>query len=106
MVGGQDTPAFTIRTRPSPEVVPGRAEQVRRSARERFGRSKAQRDSEALGRRLVGRRGRSVSGGGSLGGSAGVSGGGPQMPGADGAFPAWNGSDTSAGRVSDSWMDS
>ncbi len=37
IAAGQETPAFTLRTRPAPPAVPGRADLVRRAAREVYG---------------------------------------------------------------------
>ena len=37
VAGGQQAPAFTIRTRPLPGAIPGRAELVRRAARDAYG---------------------------------------------------------------------
>jgi hypothetical protein len=51
VVAGAETPAFTLRTRPAPPPVPGRAEEARRGARAAYGRSAEQRRAEVVGRR-------------------------------------------------------
>ena len=39
VVAGAETPAFTLRTRPAPAAVPGRADHVREVSRRRYGRT-------------------------------------------------------------------
>ena len=51
---GSELPACTVRTRPVPDPIPGRAEQVRAAARDRFGRTEQQRRQERLRRELSG----------------------------------------------------
>jgi hypothetical protein len=48
--GGRELPACTIRTRPAPNPVPGRAKAARAAARARHGRSAADRQQEQLQR--------------------------------------------------------
>jgi energy-coupling factor transporter ATP-binding protein EcfA2 len=50
LAGGSELPACTIRTRPVPPAIPGRAEQARAAARARFGRTRQQRRQESLRR--------------------------------------------------------
>jgi len=45
-----EQPAFTLRTRLAPAPLEGRAQAVRTAARRNFGRTQAQRRSDALGR--------------------------------------------------------
>jgi len=52
LVGGQELPACTIRTRPLGAAVPGRAEAVRAAARKHYGRTAAQRRRATLKRGL------------------------------------------------------
>ncbi len=49
---GQELPACTLQTRPLPQPVPGRADQVRAAARRRYGRTPAQHRRAALERDL------------------------------------------------------
>jgi hypothetical protein len=51
---GSELPACTVRTRPAPDPIPGRANQVRAAARARFGRTEQQRRQERLRRELTG----------------------------------------------------
>jgi hypothetical protein len=48
--GGSELPACTIRTRPAPQAIPGRADAARAAARARFGRTRQQRRRERLAR--------------------------------------------------------
>ncbi len=107
VVGGQDTPAFTLRTRPAPEPVPGRADAVRAAARERFGRDHDARRAEALWRNLAGRQARppGTSVGASPGTSAGRSVGVLDLPGSNGAFGHVDGPNTPADGEADSWSE-
>lgn len=57
VVDGAERPAFTLRSRPARQAVPGRAQSIRASSASAYGRTKAQRRAEALGR--DGGRGRS-----------------------------------------------
>ena len=50
IAGGAELPACTIRTRPLPPPIPGRAGQARAAARARHGRTASQRRAEALQR--------------------------------------------------------
>jgi energy-coupling factor transporter ATP-binding protein EcfA2 len=50
VVAGSELPACTVRTRPLPAPIPGRAEQARVAARYRYGRTATQRRAEALRR--------------------------------------------------------
>ena len=81
VVDGRDLHAFTLRTRPMPPAVPGRAAEARDHARNNAGRSLAERRHDLLVRRRTHRR---KAGGGSAGGSSGispgVSGGVPETP--------------------------
>jgi hypothetical protein len=54
LAGGGELPACTIRTRPTPPPVPGRAEAARAAARARFGRTSHQRRQETLAREYGG----------------------------------------------------
>jgi hypothetical protein len=54
LAGGSELPACTIRTRPTPPAIPGRAEQARATARARFGRTRQQRRVESLRREFGG----------------------------------------------------
>jgi hypothetical protein len=54
VAGGSELPACTIHTRPSPAAIPGRADQARAAARQRFGRTPSQRHQEALVREYGG----------------------------------------------------
>jgi hypothetical protein len=79
VIDGADAPAFTVRTLPLPDPVPGRADLLRASARQRHGRTREQRRRDDLQRRRparlrLGKRGR-VSPGVSAGVSPGVSAG-------------------------------
>jgi hypothetical protein len=74
VVAGKDLHAFTLRTRPLPAAVAGRADQARKYARENAGRSRAKRRQDELARR---RRHRRTAGGGPGDASPGVSPGGP-----------------------------
>jgi len=72
VVGGEDLAAFTVRTRPAPAPLRGRADQIRERARAAYGRTDEERRTEAL--RM--RRSRSNRPTGqSLGQSSGRSGG-------------------------------
>jgi hypothetical protein len=53
VAGGSELPACTVRTRPAPDPIPGRAAQVRAAARARFGRTEQQRHEERLRRELT-----------------------------------------------------
>jgi len=115
VVDFQEAPAFTLRTEPAPPPVPGRAEAVRAAARERFGRSTAQRHDEQLRRSLAGARsaerqrggseGESSSAGRSLGSSAGRSVGSPELPGSPWAKRHVTRRITPAAGHPDSWSD-
>ncbi len=70
VVSGEDLHAFTLRTRPMPTAIPGRAGEARDAARANAGRSVAERRHELLVRR---RRHRRHAGGVSPDVSAGVS---------------------------------
>jgi hypothetical protein len=48
VAGGSELPACTIRTRPLPPAIPGRADRARAAARARYGRTASQRRNEAL----------------------------------------------------------
>jgi hypothetical protein len=48
VVGGEDLAAFTVRTRPIPAPLHGRADQIRERARAAYGRTDEQRRTEAL----------------------------------------------------------
>jgi hypothetical protein len=50
LAAGSELPACTIRTRPAPAAIPGRAEQARAAARATFGRTRQQRRRERLAR--------------------------------------------------------
>jgi hypothetical protein len=52
LAGGQGLPACTLTTRPLPDPIPGRAEQVRAAARRRYGRTQAQHRRARLERDL------------------------------------------------------
>jgi hypothetical protein len=54
VVAGSELPACTIRTRPLPPAVAGRAEEARAAARARFGRTRPQRRAEVLRREYAG----------------------------------------------------
>jgi hypothetical protein len=54
VAAGSELPACTIRTRPPPPTIPGRADQARAAARERFGRTPSQRRAETLEREYGG----------------------------------------------------
>jgi TraM recognition site of TraD and TraG len=54
LTAGSELPACTVRTRPAPPAIPGRANQARAAARARYGRTKAQRRAEALRREYAG----------------------------------------------------
>jgi len=115
VVDFEEAPAFTLRTEPAPPPVPGRAEAVRSTARERFGRSTSQRHDEALRRSLAGARGAGpkpdqseaavFSAGRSLGSSAGRSAGSPELPGSPWAKRHVTGQITPAAGHPDSWSD-
>lgn len=51
VLGGEDTPGFTVTTTPAPRAIPGRAEHLRSSARAR-GLPRAVREQRRLARRL------------------------------------------------------
>ena len=70
VVGGRDLHAFTLRTRPMPPAVPGRAAEARVHARKNAGRSQADRRHDLLVRR---RRHRTKTDGSPGGVSSGVS---------------------------------
>ena len=81
VVDGRDLHAFTLRTRPMPPAVPGRAAEAREHARNNAGRSLAERRHDLLVRRRTHRRkAGGGSGGVSSGVSPGVSGGVPETP--------------------------
>jgi hypothetical protein len=50
VAGGSELPACTVHTRPATPVIPGRADQARAAARQRYGRTSAQRRAETLAR--------------------------------------------------------
>jgi hypothetical protein len=50
LVDGAQLPAFTLATRPAPPPVPGRARLIRSAARQRYGRTEAQRRAAARAR--------------------------------------------------------
>ena len=112
VVDWEEAPAFTLRTEAPPEPE-GCGDAVRAAARERFGRSRAERHEEALRRELSGRRGSERghrdSGGPSSGRSgsrpAGRSGGRPDLPGSPWANRQRDRTPTPAGGESDSWSD-
>jgi hypothetical protein len=54
LAGGSELPVCTIRTRPLPPAIPGRAAQARAAARVRYGRTRAQRRAEQLRREYGG----------------------------------------------------
>jgi len=54
VVAGSELPVCTIRTRPLPPAIPGRAEQARAAARTRYGRTRQQRRAESLRREYAG----------------------------------------------------
>jgi energy-coupling factor transporter ATP-binding protein EcfA2 len=54
LAGGSELPVCTIRTRPLPPTIPGRAVQARAAARTQFGRTRQQRRAEALRREYGG----------------------------------------------------
>jgi energy-coupling factor transporter ATP-binding protein EcfA2 len=70
VVDGRDLHAFTLRTRPMPPAVPGRAAAAREHARNNAGHSRVERRHDLLVRR---RRHRRKTGGGPGGVSSGVS---------------------------------
>ena len=115
MVDFEEAPAFTLRTDPAPPPVPGRGEVVRAAARQRFGRSPAQRHDEELRRSLAGARGadwqrggsegESSSAGRSAGSSAGRSFGSPELPGSPWAKRHVTGQNTPAAGHPDSRSD-
>jgi energy-coupling factor transporter ATP-binding protein EcfA2 len=81
VVGGRDLHAFTLRTRPTPPAVPGRAAAAREHARNSAGRSLTERRHDLLVRRRAHRRKAGGSSGGvSSGVSPGVSDGVPETP--------------------------
>ncbi|MBE1533253.1 helicase HerA domain-containing protein [Actinomadura algeriensis] len=53
MDGNTPTPAFTFRTRPLPDRIPGRAEAVRRASREQYAANRRQRHIPAVGLRAL-----------------------------------------------------
>jgi hypothetical protein len=111
VVDWEETPAFTLRTEAAPEPEGG-GEAVRAVARERFGRSRAERHEEALRRQLSGRRGTnrqhndgSSSSGRSDGRPAGRSSGSPDLPGSPWANRQRDRTPTPATGEPDSWSD-
>jgi hypothetical protein len=52
LADGAEQPACTLRTRPAPEPIPGRARTIRRQARERFGRTDQQRQHQDARRKV------------------------------------------------------
>jgi TraM recognition site of TraD and TraG len=54
LASGSELPACTIRTRPLPPAIAGRAAQARAAARARFGRTRPQRRAEVLRREYAG----------------------------------------------------
>jgi type IV secretion system coupling TraD/TrwB family protein len=58
VVGSQQTPAFTFRTRPLPAVVPGRQEQIRAASRDRFAAKKPPRPTIQRPKTLIDPRSR------------------------------------------------
>ncbi|MDA8357652.1 MAG: DUF87 domain-containing protein [Actinomycetota bacterium] len=111
VVDWEETPAFTLRTEAAPEPE-GCGEAVRAVARERFGRSRAERHEEALRRQLSGRRGTnrqhndgSSSSGRSDGRPAGRSSGSPDLPGSPWANRQRDRTPTPATGEPDSWSD-
>ncbi len=48
VAGGAEQPACTLRTRPAPPPIPGRAEVLRRQARQHFGRTDQQRHQQTI----------------------------------------------------------
>lgn len=52
VVGGDERPAFTIRTRPAPPPVEGRAAEIKAASSAGFGRTEAQRRAERLDRQV------------------------------------------------------
>jgi hypothetical protein len=110
VVDGEEAPAFTLRTDPAPAVT-GDGETIRATARENFGRSRADRHDEDLRRRLAGRRGTrhhddgGVPIGRSDGRPAGRSPGRPELPGSPWAKRQRDAAPTSAGGDPDSWSD-
>lgn len=54
MAAGTEQPACTLRTRPAPPPVPGRADQLRQAARANHGRTRTERDQEHVRRAVVG----------------------------------------------------
>jgi hypothetical protein len=115
VVDFQEAPAFTLRTDPAPPPVPGRGEAVRAAARQRFGRSPAQRHDEELRRSLAGARGADrdqrgseaavSSAGRSPGSSIGRSAGSPELPGSPWAKHHVTGQNTPAAGHPDSRSD-
>jgi hypothetical protein len=54
LAAGSELPACTIRSRPPPPAIPGRADQARATARARYGRTRQQRRQESLRREYGG----------------------------------------------------
>jgi hypothetical protein len=54
LAGGTELPACTVRTRPVPRAIPGRADAARAAARARYGRTRQQRRQEGLRREFGG----------------------------------------------------
>jgi hypothetical protein len=54
LAAGSELPVCTVRTRPPPSIIPGRAEQARAAARARYGRTSEQRRAESLRREYAG----------------------------------------------------
>jgi len=112
VVDWEEAPAFTLRTGAAPEPE-GCGDAVRAAARERFGRSAAERHEEALRRQLAGRRGthqrHDGNGDGSRGRSdgrpAGRSPGSPELPGSPWANRQRERTPDPAGGEPDSWSD-
>jgi hypothetical protein len=112
VVDWEEAPAFTLRTEAAPEPE-GCGDAVRAAARERFGRSAAERHEEALRRQLAGRRGthqrHDGNGDGSRGRSdsrpAGTSPGSPELPGSPWANRQRERTPDPAADEPDSWSD-
>jgi energy-coupling factor transporter ATP-binding protein EcfA2 len=54
LAAGSELPVCTIRSRPPPSIIPGRADQARAAARARYGRTSQQRRTESLRREYAG----------------------------------------------------
>ncbi len=104
VVSGEDLHAFTLRTRPMPTAIPGRAGEARDAARANAGRSRAERRHELLVRRRRHRQHvRGVSPGVSVDVSPDVSAGVFETPGSQQANHRHRAGPTPASVDPDSW---